>query len=214
MSQRSDGAQVTLADGTTRDADLVIGADGINSTVAKYVQLSDAADEPMYSGENIFYGVIDDPLSSPASAALYQPHHLAQEYGDGEYIAFPVASPGSPSSPVKVVWAQTYRARAPPHKGEWSVSRSKHELTHYMKQRAEKEGNENSPVFRAAAVTPPERLLHFGLFYRKHKKKWHNGTLSACTHTLTRHGQGADALLVYVCIYLYSACPLYSYILT
>lgn len=54
VSEGPDGARMTLADGATVTADLVIGADGIHSVVRRLL----ATDRPKYSGQTINRGLI------------------------------------------------------------------------------------------------------------------------------------------------------------
>lgn len=65
LTQHGETVTVGLTDGTSREVDLVVGADGINSTVARLV--FGEGDPPVYSGENIFYGVIDSASGTPPS---------------------------------------------------------------------------------------------------------------------------------------------------
>jgi 2-polyprenyl-6-methoxyphenol hydroxylase-like FAD-dependent oxidoreductase len=50
------------------------------------------------------------------------------------------------------------------------------------------------PALALAEVTPDNRLLHFGLWFRRHKAKWSQGRAvllgDACHATLPYVGQG------------------------
>jgi hypothetical protein len=64
------------------ESDLLIGADGINSFVAKEV-LKDN-DDPVFCGENIFYGLIENQKEGRNVDSLFGTYNL------GEFICFPV----------------------------------------------------------------------------------------------------------------------------
>jgi 2-polyprenyl-6-methoxyphenol hydroxylase-like FAD-dependent oxidoreductase len=54
LTESATGVGVTFADGSTAAADLLIGADGINSTVRSLAH--PAATAPHYAGQRVFYG--------------------------------------------------------------------------------------------------------------------------------------------------------------
>lgn len=56
IEDRGDGAVLTCANGTTVEADLVVGADGIRSVVRRQLF---SAGEPVFSGEHAYRAVID-----------------------------------------------------------------------------------------------------------------------------------------------------------
>lgn len=61
IDNRADGVRVTLADGVTLDADLLVGADGVHSTVRRLIL---GAEEPVirYLGMHTAAYVFDDPV--------------------------------------------------------------------------------------------------------------------------------------------------------
>ncbi|MFE0644927.1 FAD-dependent monooxygenase [Streptomyces sp. NPDC058877] len=60
VQETSDGVRVTLADGTVERADLLVGADGVHSTVRRLV-FGDEADFLKYRGFHTTAYVFDDP---------------------------------------------------------------------------------------------------------------------------------------------------------
>ncbi|NUT51934.1 MAG: NAD(P)-binding protein [Saccharothrix sp.] len=54
VTERADAVELRFADGTTRTADVVVGADGIHSAVRDAL----VADEPRFSGQVIYRGLI------------------------------------------------------------------------------------------------------------------------------------------------------------
>jgi len=91
-TENPDRVTAHLADGSSLTADLLVGADGIGSTVAKLV-FGTVNDQPRYSGENIFYGVIDDLTEPFKTSYLGKPNTLVQLFDRGEFICFPVGGP-------------------------------------------------------------------------------------------------------------------------
>jgi salicylate hydroxylase len=79
-----DEAQATLtfANGASAAADVVIGADGIHSTLRQYVT---TASQPVYSGSVAYRGVI------PAASVSWAPGAVRNWLGAGQhFLAFPV----------------------------------------------------------------------------------------------------------------------------
>lgn len=60
IDMKQDKVELKFESGHEDIVDLVIGADGINSTVAKLLDIDDKI-PPIYSGANIFYGKIPNP---------------------------------------------------------------------------------------------------------------------------------------------------------
>ncbi|MEV4807755.1 FAD-dependent monooxygenase [Nonomuraea sp. NPDC049421] len=85
VTQTADKARLRLSDGTTAEADLVVGADGIHSAVRERL----AADRPRYSGQTIYRGLV------PARRV---PHLLAEPrvrlwFGpDRHCVCYPVSA--------------------------------------------------------------------------------------------------------------------------
>lgn len=102
------------------------------------------------------------------------------------------------------VWAATYPSEEPPPREEWGVEPDSKDLQAILDQFAE-----THPIHVLSAHTSPNRLLHFGMFYRKHKNVWHKGRTcllgDSCHATLPYVGQGAnqaieDAIVLADCL--------------
>ena len=205
VSQDGDGVTVDLEGGGRETADLLVGADGINSRVCRDVFPEASGDEPIYSGENVFYGVIDKfpAAGSFKNERLGQRNLLLQMFEKGEFLAMGIGGEGN----EKMVWAQTYRSAAPPRRGgvEWEKSPAE-DLARFLHSGILKASH---PAHELSAVTDPQRIMHFGLFFRRAKSRWHKGRVvllgDACHATLPYVGQGAnqameDAVVLAECL--------------
>jgi salicylate hydroxylase len=180
--------------------DLVIGADGINSTVAELMDIDPSP--PVYSGANIYYGVIENPDDIDfVDEAVGRDHDVVQGNGTGEFITF---RSGAPDKKVQV-WANTYSSDKAPPREEWGVGDL---LSPNLKTMLDMFPSRH-PIHELATYTTPGRLLHFGLFYRKHKDVWSKGRTvllgDSCHATLPYVGQGAnqaieDAVVLAECL--------------
>ena len=194
--QDDASATVHLESGESFQADLVVGADGVNSTVLKSVFPEQKEDQPIHSGENIFYGVIEDGVEFPDGPKpqfpfqdpnLGKAHTILQSFGTcGEFISFPTGT-------NTLVWAQTYKGN-PPKYGEWgSGPEVMDQLDQFLKI---KNVGVDHPIMSLKKATRPDRLLHFGLIYRQTKTSWHEGRVcllgDSCHATLPYVGQGAN----------------------
>lgn len=184
----SEQASVTTEDGEEHFADLVVGADGIKSEILRSV--IGEKHEPIFSGECIFYGVIEDMDDVPSSF-IGEPHHLVQSFAKhGEVVCFRCGPQGK-----TFVWAQTYQPKvAPPNVEEWSAG---DDPMGELEERMEEWGlHENHPVRLLAERSDPKRLLHFPLFYRQTEEEWYRNRVcllgDACHATLPYVGQGAN----------------------
>jgi salicylate hydroxylase len=96
VAESPDGVTVSFADGSTVDADLVLGADGIKSTVRNHL----IADQPRFSGHAIFRGLV--PAETvPELAALNKviiwmgpgQHCVTYPISAGKTVSFAASSP-------------------------------------------------------------------------------------------------------------------------
>jgi len=96
-------------------------------------------------------------------------------------VAILLSNPTLPNSLIakqstKSVWAVGYKASSPPRRDEWEghAGKVREEVVSRMKERHGGQDDEH-PVWECLEKTSDDRLLHFGLFDRKHKKRWSKG---------------------------------------
>jgi len=174
--------------GTTEDVvDLVIGADGINSTVAKLLNIDDAHQPPIYSGANIFYGKIPNPDIDLSNHPVFDKSSVVNGPGSGEFIAFHA---GRGNKRI-FIWASTYAASHPPSDEEEWRQGNRNDLSSVLSKYPP-----SHPIHEFASLTGKDDLLHFGLYYRHHRKEWSRGRVvllgDSCHATLPYVGQGAN----------------------
>jgi salicylate hydroxylase len=153
---------VTLASGKTHEADLVIGADGINGVVAPFL-LGDKMDPAIYSGYSIFFGVIDDfdqkiqaerdtDTHTHTHPALPLPHaRTLKEIVDHPAAIIQVLSPyklflvaGGRGKDKKLVWKLGYKTPNPPSRKAWVEEGSvRKELQAHLQRLREKEAGKD-----------------------------------------------------------------------
>jgi 2-polyprenyl-6-methoxyphenol hydroxylase-like FAD-dependent oxidoreductase len=79
-----DDGTVTFADGDTATGDLIVGADGLNSTVRTFI----APVSPRYAGQRVFYGYTDDVKPD------HEPQRIEMLRGSGTAIGYAVSPTG------------------------------------------------------------------------------------------------------------------------
>jgi salicylate hydroxylase len=168
--------------------DMVIGADGINSTVTQLVFSPTAPS--MYSKESIFYGIINNiDQQTSINPSVTQKNTLTQYFGRGEFISYRVGNQG------QFMWAATYPSDVLPQTNndiEWAAMNNQRELNRLLSRFPQ-----SHPVHQCAAATDKQRLLHFGLYYCQHRSgSWHRDRVcllgDSCHATLPYVGQGAN----------------------
>ncbi|CAF1646706.1 unnamed protein product [Rotaria magnacalcarata] len=169
-------------------ADMVIGADGIRSTVVKQIFTETAL--PVHSKENVFYGIIDNiDQQTSINPLVTAKNTMTQYFGFGEFITYRAGHKG------QLMWAATYPSMAPPsasEDSEWTEMNNQRDLNQCLKRFPQ-----SHPVHQCAAATNKTRLLHFGLFYRQPRNDgWHRNRIcllgDSCHATLPYVGQGAN----------------------
>ncbi|CAM4828398.1 unnamed protein product [Rotaria magnacalcarata] len=107
----------------------------------------------------------------------------------GDFITCQIGNKG------EMMWVATYHPDAPPPASgdvEWIEVNTKRELQSQLKRFPK-----SHPVHECAAANNKKRLLHFGLYYRQHRRDgWHRGRIcllgDSCHATLPYVGQGAN----------------------
>ncbi|WP_345575311.1 FAD-dependent monooxygenase [Nonomuraea rosea] len=91
VTQSADAARLTMGDGTTVVADLVVGADGIHSVAREHL----ASDRPQYSGQTIYRGLVPAErvpylLAEPRVQLWYGPdqHCVCYPVSSGRQVSF------------------------------------------------------------------------------------------------------------------------------
>jgi|EP00970_Alexandrium_tamarense_P010389 salicylate hydroxylase len=196
-----DKVELEFESGRQDLVDLVIGADGINSSVSKLLNIDDEI-APIYSGANIFYGKIPNPDGHEylRGHPIFTEGSVTNGPGTGEFIAFHTGAEDNKT----FIWANTYASNSPPPKREdWSEGNF-HELKDILLKYPT-----SHPIHKFAELTGESDLLHFGLYYRHHKNTWSKDRVvllgDACHATLPYVGQGAnqaieDAIYLAVCL--------------
>lgn len=219
IQQTPEKVELQFENGHTDTVDVVIGADGIHSTVSKILDIDDSP--PIYSGANIFYGVIPNPdgllrldvgsdlSDNPVQALLQQDHTVIQYPGPGECLSFRVGPPEK----KKLIWACTYVSDGPPSKytQDWDQAKN---VQKELQTKLLHQWPVDHPIHWLASMTPESSdetpgVLHFGLFRRQHKRTWFKDRVvllgDSCHATLPYVGQGAnqaieDAIVLADCL--------------
>ncbi|CAF1184387.1 unnamed protein product [Adineta steineri] len=204
IKQDTDGVEISFENASEQKSvrvDMIIGADGVHSTVAK--QIFSQTVPPTYAKENIFYGIIHNiDQQTSLNPSIIQKHTLTQCFDKGEFICFRIGNQG------QFMWAVMYKSDVPPpsnNDSEWMKINNQRELNRFLALFPQ-----THPVHQCAAVTDKRRLLHFGLFYRQHRNDhWHRNRVcllgDSCHATLPYVGQGAnmaieDAIVLTSCL--------------
>lgn len=116
VEERGTGARVVFADGSTHDADLVVGADGIRSVIRTVL----ASDTLVFSGFGVFRGLV--PAARLPAAAREQAvrawmgpggHVVCYPVAGGELVSFaaivPLAEPPACSAADPAVMRATFK---------------------------------------------------------------------------------------------------------
>ena len=103
------GVRLTFDDGSAREADVVVGADGIHSTVRETLR----RDEPVYSGLGIYRGLVPvDALPAEARERLVRlwlgagGHFVAYPVASGAYLSYAATVPLPSDAPPRESWSR------------------------------------------------------------------------------------------------------------
>jgi 2-polyprenyl-6-methoxyphenol hydroxylase-like FAD-dependent oxidoreductase len=176
----AEGVRITLADGSTRHADGVVGADGIGSVVARHLN---GAMSHRYAGYTAWRGIAEYALDADLSGETMG---MGTEFGH------------VPLGPDHTYWFGTERSaegRSAPG-GELTYLRSKY-------------GGWAQPIPALLAATDPACVLRNDLYDRTEARQWSRGSVvlvGDAAHPMRPHlGQGGcqgleDAAILAHCI--------------
>lgn len=104
-----DAVRLAFADGTESTADVVVGADGIHSTVRETF----LRDEPVFSGLGIYRGLVPvDALPAGAEKPLVRlwlgpgGHFVCYPVASGEYLSYAATVPVTTGAPTRESWSR------------------------------------------------------------------------------------------------------------
>eukprot|EP00123_Amoebidium_parasiticum_P006664 comp17565_c0_seq1/m.17170 comp17565_c0_seq1/g.17170 ORF comp17565_c0_seq1/g.17170 comp17565_c0_seq1/m.17170 type:complete len:416 (-) comp17565_c0_seq1:509-1756(-) len=185
LEQYDGGVRCFFTDGTMEKGDLVIGCDGVNSTVAK-LMFGGLKIPPLYANNNMWYGtIVSDPYDFK-NPLLATPNQLLQVFGEGHSLFT------MPCGPNGRVWGLAYHSTEAPDHTEWDADQEFHTLEDHVAGLFHGE----HPAMELVLRTSVEQVIHFGLFYRVTKPTWHIGRIAllgdACHATLPYAAQGAN----------------------
>lgn len=181
FEQDSRSVQVALANGERVDAELLVGADGLHSSVRAQLVGTGA---PVYSGYTSWRGV------TPSNSVAL-PSRTSESWGRGERFGIVPIGFG------EIYWFAV--ANAPPDGQDVDVRRD-------LMARF---GSWHEPVAAIIEATPPDRILRTDIYDRDPIERWHAGRvalLGDAAHPMTPNlGQGAgqaieDAVVLDECL--------------
>jgi 2-polyprenyl-6-methoxyphenol hydroxylase-like FAD-dependent oxidoreductase len=181
FEQSDDSVQVALMTGERIKTGVLVGADGLHSSVRAQLVGNDA---PVYSGYTSWRGV------TPANAVAV-PARTTESWGHGERFGIVPIGFG------EIYWFAV--ADAPPDGRDADVRRDL--LARF--------GSWHEPVAHIIEATPPERILRTDIYDREPIERWHAGRvvlIGDAAHPMTPNlGQGAgqaieDAVVLDDCL--------------
>jgi 2-polyprenyl-6-methoxyphenol hydroxylase-like FAD-dependent oxidoreductase len=181
FEQNDTSLHVGLLDGERIDAELLVGADGLHSTVRAQLM---GNEPPRYSGYTSWRGV------TPAHV-VQVPSRTSESWGWGERFGIVPIGFG------EIYWFAV--ADAPPNGRNIDVHR----------ELIERFGSWHEPIAAIIDATPPDRILRTDICDRAPIERWHRGRvvlLGDAAHPMTPNlGQGAgqaieDAVVLDECL--------------
>lgn len=185
VEAEGDRARLLLADGSTAEADVVVGADGLRSTVRAYV--TGDASAPVYRGHPIWRGV--GPLPPTFVAG-----EISETWSDGRRFGLLDVGRG------RAYWYAT--ANRPEGEADGGPVARKAEVAAMF-------SDWHAPIPEAVEATPPEAVLRGDTYDRRPRRGWSRGRAvlvgDAAHPTTPNLGQGGclaieDALVLARCL--------------
>jgi FAD-dependent urate hydroxylase len=185
-----DGVRATFADGTQAEADILVGCDGVHSTVRRLID--PAAPAPAYAGL-LNTGGYATGMNVPAA-----PGHYEMIFGKRAFFGYAAAPAG------QVWWFANLPQRREPARGEAEAVSA----TQWRQRFTDTYAGDAGPALEIIAGTPgfaPMTLIHT----IPHLTRWHTGRMivigDAAHAPSPTSGQGAslsveDAVLLATCL--------------
>ncbi|HEX6520480.1 MAG TPA: FAD-dependent monooxygenase [Streptosporangiaceae bacterium] len=193
LVEDGEGVHLTFADGAVRDADLLVGADGIHSVVRAAIA---SGGEPVFSGNSAFRALVPADLLPEGAADTM----LIWAGPDARLLSYPVQA-GRMVTFVAVISDPGWTIES------WSTQGDVADLVMAF------EGWEDTVRHMVSLVTQPGR---WALYDREPLQRWSTSRVTllgdAAHPMLPHHGQGAnqaieDAVALAVCLAQASGAP-------
>jgi len=197
--QKGKGATVHFADGTSKAFDIVIGADGINSVVTKYLSPSSTRAEA-FSGVMSFYGTVSDTLTMEHEHLCNPSVAMTGAVGGGMFYSYCAVSPlenGLNSRRWHWDIRCTVDDSRQEHPESWISGAHRSNPREELVARTAKLPS-GHPLKLVLKSTPDRLLRYFSLCYRPSRPRsgWSNGAVVVLGDALHNNtpdgGQGAN----------------------
>lgn len=207
FSKKGNSIEFTMKDGSSYETDILIGADGIRSTVANFVA-PQALPLPNFTGYQVHWGTIHDTNAPAVQKDLkaiskwFPSNTTVAFFGKGAFLL--TFMTGGVHNPCRA-WAVLSKAPKKIHEEDWTVLGEKAHALDITKDFIPEIG-------RLINIT--DDILHFGLYDRDPVPHWSRGNVvlvgDACHTTLpTAAAQGANMALEdsYILAEMFSKYP-------